>query len=280
MSRWGIAPQAQSRSGGPVVAILGFHQIGEAPAGGSPQARPFYLPEATFARHLRYLQKTGWQVIDAAAFVRGLSAPETLPARAALLTFDDGHRSFREVALPWLKRFGCPAVLFVPTDFIGGRSIFEADGEQEQPICDWDDLWFLQEQGVSIQSHSASHRPFSALSPAEQADEITRSKTVLEKELGRAADLLAYPYGDQGKNPELPGLLGKIGYQAACAFGGGPVRLPAAAPFALARVPVGPHTDLAGALGTNRLLRGVRRRLHRFLVSVRAGDRGRNLPPW
>ena len=43
---------------------------------------------------------TSWAIIiDAAAFLRGLDEPERLPDRSALLTFDDGYRSMRAVAL-------------------------------------------------------------------------------------------------------------------------------------------------------------------------------------
>ena len=36
-----------------------------------------------------------------------------LPRRALLITFDDGYRSFVDTALPVLRRFGLPSVLFV-----------------------------------------------------------------------------------------------------------------------------------------------------------------------
>ena len=108
----------RNQLGGRNLAILGYHKIGEPPPGGWPTW--FYVPEEIFVGHLSYLREHGWQVIDLLALLRGITAPETLPERAALLTFDDGYRSMLTVALPWLLRFGYPAVLFVPTDYIGG----------------------------------------------------------------------------------------------------------------------------------------------------------------
>src|SRR5262245_30127991 len=108
----------------PLLAILGFHKIGEPPAG--RHRTWFYVPEATFATQLAQLDDEDWTVLDLDAFLRGLTAPETLPPRAALLTFDDGYQSLLEVALPWLRRFNYPAVAFVPTAFVGGVSSFEA----------------------------------------------------------------------------------------------------------------------------------------------------------
>ena len=42
---------------------------------------------------------------------------ESLPARAVLLTFDDGYEDFERQAWPILRELGLPAVLFVPTSF-------------------------------------------------------------------------------------------------------------------------------------------------------------------
>ena len=36
-----------------------------------------------------------------------------LPRRSLLITFDDGYRSFVDIALPVLRRLGLPSVLFV-----------------------------------------------------------------------------------------------------------------------------------------------------------------------
>src|SRR5687768_11756125 len=116
----------------PVVAILGYHKIGEPRPGGWPTW--FYIPEATFAGHLEFLERSSWRPISLAAFLEGLEEPASLPRRATLLTFDDGHRSFRDVALPWLRRFGYPAVMFVPVDFVGRESTFD-EAEPIEPLC-------------------------------------------------------------------------------------------------------------------------------------------------
>src|SRR6185437_280983 len=183
-----------------VLAVLGYHKIGPPPPGGWETWS--YVPEETFASHLRYLRETGWQVIDLAAFLHGLAAPQTLPRRAALLTFDDGYRSNLTVAVPWLQRFSFPAVLFVPTDFIGRRNTFDANVEPEEEICTWADLRELERAGVAVQSHGCSHRTLSDLGPREWEREIVRSRAVLEEGLGRPVEVFCYPYGDGGRDPE------------------------------------------------------------------------------
>jgi peptidoglycan/xylan/chitin deacetylase (PgdA/CDA1 family) len=242
-----------------MLAILGFHKIGEPPPDGWETW--FYISEAVFVEQLSYLREEGWQVIDLSTFLKGLEAPKSLPERAALLTFDDSYQSMRTVALPLLLQFGYPAVLFVPTDYIGGRNTFDA-AEPEEALCDWDDLVELERQGVSIQSHGTSHRPFSGLTPVEQEEELRRSKAKLEEGLGKRVEAFSYPYGDDGASSypydhdrassqvlrKVRETLKRAGYRAACLYGGGPNRLPAADPYRLTRLAVGPDTDLQAAL--------------------------------
>jgi peptidoglycan/xylan/chitin deacetylase (PgdA/CDA1 family) len=230
-----------------VLAILGYHKIGPPPPSGWETWN--YVPEETFADHLRLLREAGWQILDLATFLRGLAAPQTLPARAALLTFDDGYRSNLTVAVPWLRRFGVPAVIFVPTDFIGGRNTFDAGVEPEEEICSWADLRELEAAGVAAQSHGCSHRALSGLGPLEWEREIVHARAVLEEGLGRPVKVFCYAYGDGGRDPEeVRRVLRQAGYRAACLYGGGVSFMPPADVYRLPRLAMGPDTDLRAAL--------------------------------
>jgi peptidoglycan/xylan/chitin deacetylase (PgdA/CDA1 family) len=230
------------------IAILGYHKIGLPPPDGWETW--FFVSETVFSEQLAALRDGGWQPIDLTTFVRGLEEPEKLPERAALITFDDGYRSVREIALPVLERFGYPAVLFMSTDFVGHTNVFDLESEPEEPLCDWDDLRELERGGVAVQSHGASHRAFSDLTPEERAVELERSKAVLEAELDRSVKLFAYPYGDDAGNaPDLREAFVRAGYVAACGYGGGPFSGPPRDRYRLERLPVGPDTDLTVDLG-------------------------------
>jgi peptidoglycan/xylan/chitin deacetylase (PgdA/CDA1 family) len=228
------------------VAILAFHKIGPPPPGGWDSW--FYVSEGMFADTLTDLHRDRWEIIDLNRFLRALEQPETLPKRSALLTFDDGYRSMRHVTLPVLGRFDMPAVLFVPTDYVGGRNVFDTGVEPDEPICDWNDLRELARGGVSIQSHAASHRRFSELSPHEREEELVRSKATLEKNMHAPCDVMAFPYGDPGPLEE-PSALTSAGYRAAFLYGGSPVRLPVLDRYRVQRVAMGPNTDLNVELG-------------------------------
>jgi peptidoglycan/xylan/chitin deacetylase (PgdA/CDA1 family) len=138
--------------------------------------------------------------------------------------------------------------MFVPTAFIGASNRFD-EAEPEEPICDWDDLRELESCGVSIQSHGVGHRGLSALRPDELREELVRSRAVLEGRLARPVEVFAYPYGDGGADPGVVGeSLWQAGYRAALLYGGGPNRWPAADPYRLTRLAMGPDTDLGEAL--------------------------------
>ncbi len=229
------------------VAILGYHKIGQPGRGGWETW--FYVPERIFVAQLTCLSERGWRVIDLHTMLRGLKTDEPLPERAAVLTFDDGYRSMRHVTLPCLREFGFPATLFVPTDYVGKTNSFDTDSEPEEQICNWSDLRALERGGVSIQSHSASHRAFSTLGPESQMAELATSKGVLEHALKKPVTTFAFPYGDTGpRHRSVTKRLKQVGYQAAFLYGGGPCTWPAADPYRLPRLPMGPDTDLAALL--------------------------------
>ena len=229
------------------LAILSYHKVGREPW--DAWGTWFYTPADAFRDHLAYLGDAGWQVIGAAAFLRGLSEPESLPPRAALITFDDGYKSVREVALPHLAEFGHPALVFMPSDFVGQNNDFDAGKAPQEPLCDWEDLRELERCGVSVQSHAASHRAFSELDSAQREMELRRSKAVLEEGLGKPVEAIAYPYGDSGTDGEaLEGDLVRLGYRAGLLYGGGPVSVPSAGSYCLPRVAMGSDTDVAREL--------------------------------
>jgi len=228
-----------------IVAVLGFHKVGRPPAGSWDSW--FYVSEQAFATFLIELIESEWSVLDLRQFIDGLAVPDKLPARSVLLTFDDGYRSMRDVALPILRRFAMPGVLFVPTAFVGGWNTFDAGVEPDEPICGWDDLRVLARSGVSVQSHGVSHRRFSELGVHDHERELTDSRTTLEAQLGTPIDAIAFPYGDPGE-ADRQAALARLDYRAAFLYGGGPVAVPVPDRYRIPRIAMGPDTDLRAEL--------------------------------
>jgi peptidoglycan/xylan/chitin deacetylase (PgdA/CDA1 family) len=229
---------------GRILAILAYHKVG-APPPGSWETW-YSVPTPTFERQLRNLVEHGWEAVDVATALDGLSHPERLPPRSVLITFDDAFASLAGDARMSLAGFGFPAAVFVPTDYVGDWNRFDANTDlPREPICDWSTLRRLDRAAVSVQSHGVSHRPFSELDPETQRDELRRSKKVLEAELGKPVEVFSFPYGDQGtESHALDRELERAGYRAACLYGRGVNRLPVEEPYRLARIAMGPDTDL------------------------------------
>jgi len=230
-------------------AVVSYHKIGAEPPPGDWQSW-YYVPEETFAEQLAWFAADGWTVVGIDELRAAIDEPDAVPERSLLLTFDDGYASFVRTALPQLQMLGYPAVLFVPTDHVGGTNAWDAGQEPDEPLCDWRDLEDLRDAGVAVQPHGASHRTFSDLSEAERREELHRARACLENRLQAPADVIAYPYGDDaGMPPSLRSALEETGYRAGCLYGGGPNRVPFADRYRLSRLAMGPDSDLAAMVG-------------------------------
>ena len=231
------------------IAVLAYHKIGE-PA--DDWYTYNYISEKTFKEHLEYLKNSNWKCLDIKSFLSGLDDDNNLPDRSVLLSFDDGYASTYEVALPLLQRYNFPAVVFVPTAFVGSYNSFDADllVEPAELMCTWEQLSALENNGVSVQSHGINHCHFSALHVEEQVTEIHVSKSIIESKIKNEVKLFSFPYGDNvGNDNQIISILEGAGYKAAFLYGGGSFSCSTVHPFMIPRIPIGPDADLRSLLG-------------------------------
>ena len=237
------------KGGKKIIAIPGYHKIGDPPLGGWETW--CYVSGNVFEKQLNYLKNNDWQVISFETFLEGLANPALFPDKSALITFDDGYRSNLEIAYPILKRFGYPAVMFVPTAFVGSYNSFDADIGYEpiEAMCSWEELRELDKLGFSIQSHGVNHSHFSELTVEQLKQEVVVSKEMLEQELNKTIEAFSFPYGDNGLNQEkTDGILKDAGYTAAFLFNGDPIDTLIPNPFRIQRVAIGADTNLVKEL--------------------------------
>ena len=228
-------------------AVLAYHKVGApSPPGWETW---FYVPEQIFVEHLKCIRNSGWTPIDVGTFVAGLGRPDLLPPRSVLITFDDGYLSVLRVAMPLLTQAGYPAVMFVPTQYIGTTNAFDEGNEPTEAICSWEQLRQLEAADISVESHGVSHTSLSTLDETEREQEFFASKQMLEKGMGKKVRLFSYPYGESGPVPAVAAAsLRSHGYRAAFLYGGGIMAIPASLPFLLPRIAMGPDTDLRNIL--------------------------------
>lgn len=186
------------------VPILTYHRFGEG------RSRMVVSAES-FASQLQYLADNGYTVIRLSRLLAFLEGREPLPARAVVITMDDGYASAYRIALPLLRRHGFPATVFVYTDFIGAGDALT-----------WGQMREMIDSGlIDIHSHAKSHDNLQEMLPGETAPvyrarvarELRASRTQLRTRLGGEVDMLAYPYGDA--DAEVARQAGDAGYRLA-----------------------------------------------------------------
>lgn len=241
-----------------LLRVLMYHRVDE------PEARPWLDPaliSATpqdFGEQMRYLAGN-YQIVSLSDVMTAFESRHRhkLPPRAVLVTFDDGYCDFEEHAWPILKRYGIPAILFVPTAFpdqpertfwwddlhqvaqrapqmatlntlIDSLNLSSTDRIQSydqlrsylktlkhteaianvkqlcrkldiQPapnrILSWDSLRKLASEGLTLGAHTRTHALMNRISLEEAREEVIGSLTDLERQIGSALPIFAYPSG-------------------------------------------------------------------------------------
>lgn len=194
------------------ISILMYHQIGDFPP--MTAHRSTYCHYRRFAAQMAYLHRFRYNVIGLDHAVSALRGERPVPARAVVLTFDDGYENFYEYAFPVLQRYGFPSIVYLLSGLIGRNSEwFAADGRDTPPLMSKERILQLQQAGVDFGSHGVSHVKFAQVGMKQAEDEIRRSKMMLEELLGREVKHLCYPYGSHNK--QVVELAREAGYQTA-----------------------------------------------------------------
>ena len=147
-----------------------------------------------------------------------LEYPE--PANFDLMA-DGGKR----VSMQILRLYTQPAVKD-PERFIADLEkvceVSRPEGGVERCFLDWDEARDMQQNGMAFGSHTHSHEILTRLSPELQREEVRHSREILERELNRRVDILAYPVGlKHCFSAKTISALEQTGYRAAFSFYGG-----------------------------------------------------------
>jgi peptidoglycan/xylan/chitin deacetylase (PgdA/CDA1 family) len=169
------------------VTVLTYHALA-AEAGDlaawKPGARHYVLTRGEFSSHLDHLAAEGFTTVGLDDFIAWYAGEADLPELPIILTFDDGHASNVSLALPALTGRGMRAAFFLTVGRIGQES-----------TLGWDDIGALRDAGMTIGSHTLTHRMPSTLSTAELEHELAESKRLLEERLGQTVHFVASPTG-------------------------------------------------------------------------------------
>jgi len=196
------------------VPVLMYHDIVKQKGGKGGVY--FDVAAEEFKEQMEWLADHGATAISLEQLHRHLVHGEPVPSKAVVLTFDDNYQGFYDNAYPILKAKNWPAAVFVHTKYVGDKT-------GAHPKMDWETLKQLDTEGlITIASHTVTHPDdITKLSPSEVDDELTRSKSELEQQLGHPIPYFAYPVG---KNDEaVRDAARRAGYTMAFTMDNGPV---------------------------------------------------------
>lgn len=160
------------------IPVLAYHRVGYT------EGELTVSPER-FNSDLQALQKRGFTSVTLEQFQTFLADRSVeLPENPILITFDDGYLDNFEHAYPALQKRGMVGTFFIITGMLGDEERLAAENVIE-----------MSQGGMSIGSHTVSHRQLATLDKDTIHEELLNSKEVLESILGKMVTAIAYPQG-------------------------------------------------------------------------------------
>ena len=174
-----------TKPGGPVVVpILMYHHIDIAGPTADAIRQDLSVRPVSFAAQMSYLARNGYHTLSVPDLVDHLATGKPLPQSPVVLTFDDGYLDNYTNAFPVLRDAGFTGTFFIITDFAG-------QGE----YMSWDQAAEMAASGMDLESHTLDHPDLSVLPADRLSRQLTESRAILEKRLGKPVRYLSYPAG-------------------------------------------------------------------------------------
>ncbi|MBI4420547.1 MAG: polysaccharide deacetylase family protein [Gemmatimonadetes bacterium] len=237
------------RSGG---LILCYHNVEPAQPNGRACGDPaVHLPLARFESQIRWLT-AHYRIVPLDDLVRRV-ARRTPVHRTVAITFDDAYAGVFEHAWPVLRARAIPATVFVVAEAPGTlpgfwwdhpevvaagegqrqrwlhalrgdrHAILPAEGPALAPAsqrpASWDVIRAAARAGLTVGSHSASHRTLTRLTDDELEQELTVSRDLIYENTGVTPQWFAYPYGIWDRR--VRNAVAAAGYRGAVTLDGG-----------------------------------------------------------
>lgn len=139
-----------------------------------PEDRPYAVSVDDFREQLAMLQSVDTNLLKVDA-----DQPD------AVVTFDDGHVSNYDIALPMLAERRLPAYFFVTSDFVDSRKHF----------CSTPQLRELHAAGMIVGSHGKTHGFFADMQKHEADHEFRVSRDRLSEMIGDQVESMSFPGG-------------------------------------------------------------------------------------
>jgi peptidoglycan/xylan/chitin deacetylase (PgdA/CDA1 family) len=165
------------------VPILMYHVTTDPPANA-----PFpdlYVRASEFQEQLQALRDAGYVAVTQQEVWDFWHRAGPLPARAVVVSIDDGYHSNYANARPILRRLGWPAVLNLKIGNLHEPTYGLTPGQVRELLA----------EGWEVDSHTIDHSDLTTVDPAQLAFEVVESRRRLQRAFGIPVNFFCYPAG-------------------------------------------------------------------------------------
>lgn len=167
--------------GVPRMTVLVYHSI-------SDEEDFFAVSPEVFEGQMKYLSTHVTVVPLERAFAHAAGNP--VEHDSVAITFDDGYADFVHTALPVLQKYAIPATVFVL-----GDSVLREELGNSMPLLGPGEYQSLRAPLVSVGGHGLTHRKLTRLDDNSLQNELSESRSFVERIVGAPAAYIAYPKG-------------------------------------------------------------------------------------
>ncbi|MBU8900180.1 polysaccharide deacetylase [Corallococcus sp. H22C18031201] len=123
-----MATYQRIRSGGRRILIVSYHRVVSDFTGELQRSIPgLLISQETFRKHMEGARSAGYELVGIGDAVDVMSGRRAAKKDLCVVTFDDGYRDVYRYAFPILQQMGIPAIIYLPTAFVGTRRRFNHD---------------------------------------------------------------------------------------------------------------------------------------------------------
>jgi peptidoglycan/xylan/chitin deacetylase (PgdA/CDA1 family) len=151
-----------------------------------------------FKKKIIALRSQGYQFISLTDAYEYLKKDWFRRNKYAVLTFDDGYKSLKEV-LPWLEEQKIPATLFINGKYLDGKSYRETPNEH---YLTYDELFALTSPLLEIGHHGWEHTAATEMTDEELLESLQKNMEVLSAH-PRYIPFWAYTYGIHNQTSDV-----------------------------------------------------------------------------
>ena len=184
------APSPATVRQGPVeppgrrVPILMYHATEAAPPGSRYPG--LWVSKPRLEAEMAMLRRRGFHAVTMRALAAYWQRRGTLPRKPIVLTFDDGYRSDATNAMPVLRHYGSPGVLYLQAGAL------KTPGPQGMSRAE---VRSVLRNGWELGSHTIDHSDLSTLGQTQLRYEVAYSRRYFERMFGVPIESFCYPAG-------------------------------------------------------------------------------------